>query len=127
MDVLGHTIPLPHQRARRARCVPLYAQSSIVSNRRPLRAVIGHQQINCSPKEIVTLVPPGGLSCGEYLAGYISRKGGYLLDAASTSACQFCSTRTTDEFLSARFHIKYSEHWWYMGEYHRFKIGSPAP
>lgn len=78
--------------------------------------VIGHQDINCATNEFVTLEPPTGTSCGSFMTEYITRRGGYLLNEAATSACQFCSTRTTDEFLRDRVHIKYSEHWWYMGK-----------
>ena len=41
----------------------------------------------------------------------MSRAGGYLTNPDSTTACQFCSFRTTDEFLDLSFNIKYSNRW----------------
>ena len=72
---------------------------------------MGHQEINCSSVEIVKLNPPSGQTCGDYLQKYISNNGGYLLDPSATSACEFCSTRTTDEFLGSNFNIFYDHHW----------------
>ena len=41
----------------------------------------------------------------------MSRAGGYLTNPDSTSACQFCSFRNSDEFLDLSFNIKYSNRW----------------
>ena len=41
----------------------------------------------------------------------MSRAGGYLTNPDATTACQFCSFRTTDEFLDLSFNIKYSNRW----------------
>ncbi|KZV90437.1 pleiotropic drug resistance ABC transporter [Exidia glandulosa HHB12029] len=76
---------------------------------------IGHQQINCSAVELVTLNPPSGQKCGDYLKAYIGRAGGYVVNGEATSACQFCSTRTTDEFMENNFNIFYHHHWRNLG------------
>lgn len=76
-----------------------------------LGQALGLQDINCSPVELVSLTPPSGQTCGEYMATYISNAGGYLTDPSSTSTCQFCSTRTTDQFLGMSFNIFYSNRW----------------
>jgi ATP-binding cassette, subfamily G (WHITE), member 2, SNQ2 len=64
-----------------------------------LGQAIGNQEITCAQKELATLTPPSGRSCGDYLAQYISVAGGYVANPNATSDCQFCSTRTTNQFL----------------------------
>ena len=53
---------------------------------------------------------------------YISRAGGYLTNPDSTSACQFCSFRNTDEFLDLSFNIKYSNRWRDVGIFIAFIV-----
>lgn len=72
---------------------------------------IGKKQITCSPLEYVTLNPPSGSTCNQYLQSFISTAGGYIANPDATSACQYCSFRTTDEFLATSFSIFYSHHW----------------
>jgi ATP-binding cassette subfamily G (WHITE) protein 2 (SNQ2) len=80
-----------------------------------LGQAIGRQEINCSPVEFVSVTPPTGLTCGEYLNPFMSRAGGYLANPDATSACQFCSTRTTDQFLEGNFNIFYDHRWRNVG------------
>ena len=72
---------------------------------------MGQQQINCSPVEFVTITPPSGQTCSQYMDRYISSSGGYLTNPDATSSCQFCGVRTTDELLGANFNIFYRHHW----------------
>ena len=72
---------------------------------------IGHQLINCSDKELVTLEPPTGQTCGEFMARYISSRGGYLTNPDASTTCHFCSSRTTDEWMGPTFNIFYQNHW----------------
>ena len=76
-----------------------------------LGQAVGRQSINCSPIELVTVNPPGGQSCSAYLGPYISMAGGYVTNPDATSACQFCSARTTDEWLGLTFNISWEHHW----------------
>jgi len=76
-----------------------------------LGQALGKQNITCSAVELATLEPPSGLSCGDYMQSYMSRAGGYLTNPDATSACKFCSSRTTDQFLVPGFNIEYSHHW----------------
>lgn len=75
----------------------------------------GHQEISCSEIEYVRLSPPSGSTCGTYLQRFIADAGGYLLNPDATDDCQFCSTRTSDQFLWEKFYIKYTWRWWYLG------------
>lgn len=91
---------------------------------------VGRKLIYCEPVEFVTLNPPSGMSCGDYMQGYMSFAGGYLVDASASAACQFCSTRTTDEFLAGNFNIRYSDRWWHLGifvAYIVFNVRRRAP
>lgn len=80
-----------------------------------LGQAVGRQEVTCSSVELVTLNPPAGQTCGQYMQNYISRSGGYLTNPDASSACGFCSTRTTDEFLTNNFNIFYSHHWRNVG------------
>ena len=71
----------------------------------------GGQQITCSDIEYVTVNPPAGMTCSQYMDPYMALAGGYLTNPGSTMACQFCSLRTTDELLGPLFNIKYSNRW----------------
>jgi ABC-type multidrug transport system permease subunit len=73
--------------------------------------VIGRQPINCADKELVTLEPPSGQTCGGYMAQYITNRGGYLTNSDATSHCRFCSSRTTDQWMGPSFNIFYDHHW----------------
>ncbi|KAJ7856447.1 pleiotropic drug resistance ABC transporter [Mycena olivaceomarginata] len=61
--------------------------------------------------ELLKVDPPSGQTCGAYFAQYISFAGGYLTNSDATSACEFCSTATTDQLLGPSFNIVYSRHW----------------
>ena len=76
-----------------------------------LSLAIGHQLINCADKELVTVEPPSGQTCGEFMAGYILSSGGYLTNPDASAACRFCSSRTTDQWMGPKFNIFYSHHW----------------
>ncbi|PBK71174.1 hypothetical protein ARMSODRAFT_1003017 [Armillaria solidipes] len=54
-------------------------------------------------------------TCGQYMQNCISRSGGYLTNSDASSSYGFCSTRTTDGFLSDNFNAFYSNHWRNVG------------
>ncbi|TEB24253.1 hypothetical protein FA13DRAFT_1756871 [Coprinellus micaceus] len=68
---------------------------------------LGEQDINCSAVELVSINP--------LLACPARRPEGTWTNPEATSACQFCSTRTTDQFLEASFNIFYSHRWRNVG------------
>ncbi|KAF8957821.1 pleiotropic drug resistance ABC transporter [Flammula alnicola] len=80
-----------------------------------LGQAVGRQQINCSAVEFVTINPPSGMTCEQYMAPYMSFAGGYLTNPAASTACEFCSVRTTDQFLEHAFNIFYHHHWRNIG------------
>jgi len=76
-----------------------------------LGQAIGHQEINCSPVEFVSVEPLSGQTCQQFLGPYMSMAGGYITNPTATSSCQFCSFRTTDEFMGLTFNIFWHHHW----------------
>lgn len=76
-----------------------------------LGQAIGGESITCATDELATLTPPSGQSCYQYMSNYISEAGGYLTNPNATSACEFCSTSTTDTFLQSSFNISYGHRW----------------
>ncbi|KAH9484099.1 Brefeldin A resistance protein [Psilocybe cubensis] len=87
-----------------------------------LGQALGHQEINCSPVEFVKVNPPDGQTCEAFLTAYISMAGGYVANPQATSACEFCSMRTTDQFLGAAFNIFYDNHWRNFGIFMAFSV-----
>ncbi|KXN88770.1 Brefeldin A resistance protein [Leucoagaricus sp. SymC.cos] len=76
-----------------------------------LGQAIGHQSIQCSTVEYVQLNPPIGMTCAQYLDPFISSSGGYLTNPNATTACNFCSMSTSDQFLASGFNIFYDHTW----------------
>lgn len=80
-----------------------------------LGQALGRQDINCSPVEFVQLSPPSGQTCQSYMENFMSFAGGYLSNPEATEACNYCSSRTTDQFLINSFNIFYEHHWRNLG------------
>ncbi|KAI0332261.1 pleiotropic drug resistance ABC transporter [Cubamyces sp. BRFM 1775] len=85
-----------------------------------LGQAIGKMPIVCSPVELVTIQPPSGQSCSQYMGPYISMAGGYLTNPDASSNCQYCSFSSTDGFLGLSFNIFYSNHWRDLGIFAAF-------
>ena len=88
-------------------------RSRLVDSRSLLTALsaLGHSEITCAPVEYVTVRPPLAQTCQQYLSEFISTTGGYVTNPSATDNCQFCSYRTTDEFLESNSNIFWSHHW----------------
>lgn len=41
---------------------------------------LANVEVTCADNEFTTFSPPNGFTCGEYMADYISRSGGYLMN-----------------------------------------------
>ena len=76
-----------------------------------LYPAVGHSEITCAPIEYVTVQPPSGQICQQYLGQFIDNFGGYVTNPDAASSCQFCPYRTTDQFLQTNSNIFYSHHW----------------
>jgi ATP-binding cassette subfamily G (WHITE) protein 2 (SNQ2) len=71
----------------------------------------GRSGITCAAIEHLTITPPSGQTCQQYLGQYISNFGGYITNPGAVDSCQFCPYRTTDAFLQSNSNIFYSHHW----------------
>lgn len=76
-----------------------------------LGQAIGREQISCADVEYVQVNPPSGQSCAQFLGPFISANGGYVTNPDAAAACNYCSYRTTDQFLFESFNIEYAHRW----------------
>ncbi|KIY72686.1 pleiotropic drug resistance ABC transporter [Cylindrobasidium torrendii FP15055 ss-10] len=72
---------------------------------------LGRQEIQCADLEYVTLQPPSGMSCGDYMGPFMSFAGGYLRDSDAVEQCSFCPFRSTDQLLESKSNIFYDHRW----------------
>ncbi|KAG1869109.1 ABC-2 type transporter-domain-containing protein [Suillus tomentosus] len=80
-----------------------------------LGQAVGGQTIICSSTELVSVNPPMGKTCSEYMDPFLKFAGGYLTNPGAAEGCQYCPYKTTDEYMYSRFNIKYSDHWRNLG------------
>ncbi|KAF5334859.1 hypothetical protein D9758_014292 [Tetrapyrgos nigripes] len=76
---------------------------------------LGLQAITCSDIELVTLSPPSGQTCQQYMNCYIQDNGGYITNPDATTNCNICPYSTTDQYLQSQFNIFYSHRWRNVG------------
>ena len=71
---------------------------------------LANVEVTCASNEWITLSPPVGQTCGNYMADYISSRGGYLLDPKATSDCSYCKIKDTNAYLSG-ISSEYKDRW----------------
>lgn len=71
---------------------------------------LANVDVTCASNEYTIINPPDGQTCGLYMADYISRAGGYLLDSNATSDCSYCKIKSTNVFL-AGVSSDYGDRW----------------
>lgn len=74
---------------------------------------IGRAPVTCSPRELVHFSSLPGQTCGEYLSTFLEvlgDHGGYLVDAGSTSTCEYCPMKSSDTYLSM-VDVSYTQRW----------------
>jgi ATP-binding cassette subfamily G (WHITE) protein 2 (PDR) len=80
-----------------------------------LSNALGNTGVTCSSDELKVLVPPDGLTCGQYLDSYIQAVGtGYLVCSSATTECELCPLSTTNAFLSS-ISLHYGYRWRNVG------------
>ncbi|EDO17450.1 hypothetical protein Kpol_1037p47 [Vanderwaltozyma polyspora DSM 70294] len=70
----------------------------------------------CKEKELSFLDPPTGLTCGEYMAPFLTIAPGYINNPDSTSNCGYCLYSVGDSYLE-RVSASYSNLWRNFGFY----------
>ncbi|KAI1074638.1 ATP-binding cassette transporter [Whalleya microplaca] len=71
---------------------------------------LANVEVTCANNEFTTFSPPEGQTCGDYMADYISRVGGYLLDSNEMNDCNYCTIKDTNVYLAA-IHSGYDIRW----------------
>lgn len=71
---------------------------------------VANTAVTCASNELVSLNPPNGSTCIEYMGDYIKLAGGYLTDNDATSNCEYCSISETNTYL-AGVNIDYADRW----------------
>ncbi|KAK5652958.1 hypothetical protein OQA88_9437 [Cercophora sp. LCS_1] len=72
--------------------------------------LVHERPMGCSETEMLVFDPPGGMTCGQYLAPLAGQGTGTLQNPGAVEACKFCAFRVADEFL-AQADIFWSERW----------------
>ncbi|KAL3476699.1 ABC-2 type transporter-domain-containing protein [Aspergillus californicus] len=77
-----------------------------------LSVTLGNAPMHCADNEVLAFSAPPGLSCEDYIQGYRSANGGYLLnpDARGSEQCNFCSLEYTNQYLGG-LNIEFSNRW----------------
>jgi ABC-type multidrug transport system permease subunit len=75
-----------------------------------LSSALADAPVSCAANEILTFSSPANTTCGEYLAGYIERVGGYVVQPNVADVCEYCSMESTNAFLSS-LNIDFSNRW----------------
>lgn len=71
---------------------------------------LANTNVVCSTPELLNFEPVQGETCGSFMAPYIAKAGGYLVDPDATSNCQFCQMASTNAFL-ATSNANFDQRW----------------
>ena len=66
--------------------------------------------VECAANELARFDPPTGTTCGAYLETFLSSAPGQLLNPEATTACEYCSLSSSDQFL-ASVAISWTHRW----------------
>lgn len=53
----------------------------------------------CGDDELARFAPPAGQTCGDYMAPFLARSTGYLVDPSSTTDCGYCLYSNGSEWI----------------------------
>ncbi|KIW99404.1 uncharacterized protein Z518_11392 [Rhinocladiella mackenziei CBS 650.93] len=65
-----------------------------------LATAVGDASVTCAANEYLSIDPPSGQMCAEYMDPYISTMGGYLQNGNATADCSYCRVADTNAFLA---------------------------
>lgn len=80
---------------------------------------VANTRVHCAANEILSIVPPAGQTCIEYLGDYLkllrdSDSEGDLLNPNATDSCRLCQQKWTNDFLG-QLQIDYADRWRNIG------------
>lgn len=67
-----------------------------------LPVALANSDVVCSESELLKFKAYNGQTCGEYMADYMLKAGGYLVNSKSKDTCEFCTMSSTNKFLSLK-------------------------
>lgn len=79
----------------------------------------------CTVDETAQFTPPPGESCATYAGAFAASAGGYFLDPASTTLCQYCQYSSGDDYL-ATLNIGSNDGWRNFGIFIAYVISNYA-
>ncbi|RFU28656.1 hypothetical protein B7463_g7693, partial [Scytalidium lignicola] len=71
---------------------------------------VANNDVKCATLELLTLNPPSGQTCGQYLGPFAQLAGGVVYNPSATEKCQYCSMSSTNTFLASVFSF-YDQRW----------------
>lgn len=90
-----------------------------------LAATLTGIPVVCTSQETGKFDPPPGQTCGDYAGTFAQSAGGYLVDTAATSNCEYCQYSVGDQYL-ATLNLSASDKWPYFGIFLAFCISNWA-
>lgn len=65
-----------------------------------LEPVAWNVDVQCRASELTLIpIPPAAASCGEYITDFLASHGGYVIDPANTTSCEYCAYASGAEYL----------------------------
>ncbi|OJD40622.1 abc transporter pmr5 [Diplodia corticola] len=97
----------------------------------PLRYLVGGSaanvmhglEVRCAERDLTRFDPPPGETCGAYMARYLARSAGYLVDAEARKDCGYCGYKTGDEY-AASLDFRWEGRWRDLGIFVVFCVGN---
>lgn len=90
-----------------------------------LAATLTGIPVVCTSEETGHFDPPPGQTCGDYAGAFAQSAGGYLVDTAATSNCEYCPYSMGDQYLTT-LNISPQDKWPYFGIFFAFCISNWA-
>lgn len=75
-----------------------------------LSVSVANSPVTCDSTELLPMIPPPNMTCGEYLGEFAAGYGGKILDEAATGMCDYCPMSSTNQFL-AQVGSYYDDRW----------------
>ncbi|KAH7230842.1 ABC multidrug transporter [Fusarium solani] len=66
-----------------------------------LEPVVWDVKVQCRPEEVTSIPLPENTTCGDYMADFLSENAGYVVDAGSTSSCDYCAYSTGADYMKS--------------------------
>ena len=75
-----------------------------------LSTAVANTEIDCAANEVLTVVAPSNMTCGDFLGPFALSSGGRVLSPDALDSCAYCPIASSNTYL-ANFNISYSTRW----------------